>query len=183
MNTRKTVRLALLVAAGLTLFVFESSIPKPLPWLRLGLANVATLLALYLFGVKEALIVASLRALLGSVIVGGLFSPSFLFSFLGGLFSAGLMAFVYTYLDEIFSVIGVSIWGALAHNVTQLALAMAIFVHRWEMLYLMPLFLVSTVVTGFLTGFVVFLLLLKFSQRDGSYGSFFGDVNRVVSFW
>ena len=159
MNTRRLVHVALLVAAGLALFVFESSIPKPFPWLRLGLANVATLVALYLFGVKEALIVAGLRALLGSVIVGGLFNPAFLFSLLGGLISAVWMACVYTCCHGIFSIIGVSIWGALAHNLTQLLLAMALFIHRWELLYLMPLFLLSTVVTGFFTGCVVFLLL------------------------
>ena len=161
MNAGKIARLALLVAAGLVLFVFESLVPKPLPWLRLGLANGVTLLALYLFGIREALIVASMRAVLGSLILGGLLNPSFFFSFLGGLMSAVLMAVTYSYFRGLFSVIGVSIWGALAHNMTQLALALAVFVQRWELIYLMPVFLLSTVVTGFLTGLLVSLFMQK----------------------
>lgn len=160
------IRLALLVAMGLALFVFESMIPRPLPWLRLGLANIATLMALYLFGVKEAFIVAMMRAVLGSLVVGGLFNPSFLFSFLGGFVSAGMMAFMFSFFKGTFSVVGVSIWGALAHNFAQLALAITLFVHRWELLYLLPLFLLSTVATGFFIGVLVFLLLQRTSRTS-----------------
>ena len=159
------VQLALLVAAGLVLFVFESFVPKPLPWLRLGLANVATLVALCLFGIREAFIVASMRALLGSFVVGGLLNPAFLFSLLGGLMSAASMALIYFYFKGVFSIIGVSIWGALAHNTTQLIVATTVFVRRWELMYFLPFFLVSTVATGFLTGLLVSLFMERMSGR------------------
>lgn len=164
METKRIVHLALLVAVGLALFVFESSIPRPLPWLRLGLANVATLMALSLFGTKEAFVVAMMRPVLGSLIGGAFLNPSFLFSLLGSLVSAGIMAFVFNFFKGVFSVVGVSIWGALAHNLAQLALAISLFVHRWELFYLLPLFLLSTVVTGFSTGVLVFLLLQRTSR-------------------
>ena len=163
-GTRKTVRLALLVAMGLALFLFESTIPRPVPWLRLGLANVATLMALSLFGLREAFVVAVLRAVLGSMIVGGLLNPSFVFSLLGGLVSATMMALVVRFSGGVFSVVGVSVWGALAHNLSQLALAIIVFVRRWELLSLVPLFLLSSVGTGFFTGVVVFLLLERLSS-------------------
>lgn len=164
METRRTVRVALLVAVGLAIYVLEQSIPKPVPWLRFGLANSATLLALYLFGVKEAIFVAGMRAVLGSFLLGGVLNPAFLFSFFGGLISAACMAVVFSFFRKVFSVIGVSVWGALTHNLAQLAVAMLLFVHRIELLYLIPFFLLTAVVTGFLTGLLVFFLLRPLSQ-------------------
>jgi heptaprenyl diphosphate synthase len=155
------VRLALLVAAGLILFVFESFIPRPLPWLRLGLANVATVLALYLYGVREAFVVAIARAVLGSLSVGGFLTPTFLFSLIGGLMSVATMAIIFRLLRRIFSVVGVSVWGAFAHNMSQLALAIALFVRRWELVHLLPLLLLATVVTGCFTGMVVSFILQR----------------------
>ena len=164
METRKTVRIALLVAVGLAIFLLETAIPKPLPWLRFGLANTATLLALYLFGAREAVLVALLRSVIGSFLFGGVFNPAFLFSFFGGLISAGLMALIYIFFKDVFSIIGVSIWGALAHNTVQLVLALVLFVHRIELLYLFPVFLLTAVATGFLTGLLGSFLLRPLSH-------------------
>jgi heptaprenyl diphosphate synthase len=150
---------AFLVAVGLALFVFETAIPRPLPWLRLGLANSATLMALFLFGVREAFIVAVMRSVIGSLIVGGLFTPSFVFSFFGGLASVGVMAIAFSYFRRFFSVVGVSVWGAFFHNIMQLTLALTLYVQRWELLFLVPYFVFSAVVTGFFTGILVFFLL------------------------
>ncbi len=164
-STRTIVQLALLVAVGLVLFVFESFIPRPLPWLRLGLANIATLLALYLFGVREAFMVAIARAILGSLSFGGLFTPSFVFSFVGGVASTAAMAIFFRYLKNVFSVIGISLWGALVHNMVQLVLAMTLFVRRGELISLLPLFLCMTVVSGFSTGLIVYLLLGRIQRQ------------------
>jgi heptaprenyl diphosphate synthase len=161
LDARKMVRIALLVAMGLALFVFETAVPRPLPWLRLGLANSATLLALFLLGVKEAFVVALVRSVLGSFIVGGLFNPSFVFSFCGGLASVSVMAIVFSYFRGIFSVVGISIWGAFVHNIVQLTMAMFLFVHRWELLLLLPYFVFSTVATGFFTGILIFFLFKR----------------------
>ena len=171
MDSRQIVRVAFLAAVGLALFVFETMIPRPLPWLRVGLANIATLVALYEFGVKEAFLVTITKAVLGSLIVGGLFNPSFLFSFCGGLASTCAMAIVFLYFKATFSVIGVSVWGAFLHNMTQLAVAAVLFIHRWELFFLLPYFLFSAVATGIFTGALVFFLLRRFSWGSPSHVS------------
>ena len=163
MDARKIVRLGFLVAVGLSLFVFEAAIPRPFPWLRLGLANSATLMALYLFGVREAFLVAVVRSVVGSLALGGLFSPSFVFSFFGGFAGVCVMAIVVSQFRGIFSVVGVSIWGAFAHTSVQLALAVFFFIRRWELLFLLPYFLFGAVATGFFTGLLVFFLLRRIS--------------------
>ncbi|UCE17400.1 MAG: Gx transporter family protein [Gemmatimonadota bacterium] len=166
LDARKIVRIAFLVTVGLALFVLETAVPRPLPWLRVGLANSATLLALFLLGVREAFVVALVRSVLGSFIVGGLFNPSFVFSFFGGLASVSVMAIVYAYFRGIFSVVGISVWGAFVHNIVQLTMALFLFVRRWELLFLLPYFVFSTVATGFLTGILIFFLLKRIAGAE-----------------
>ena len=71
-TSKKAIQLSLIVAVGLVLFLFESFIPRPLPWLKPGLANIATLFTLYTFDLRCALTVTLLRILLGSLIIGSL---------------------------------------------------------------------------------------------------------------
>jgi heptaprenyl diphosphate synthase len=156
-DTTKLVRLSLLVSVGLTLYVLETHIPQPLPWARIGLANMATLMALVLWGFWEALVVALARTFLGSVVIGTLLSPVFLFALCGGLASLVCMGLAYRYLRPALSVVGVSVLGALAHNLTQLFLAHWLYVHRGQIFFLLPFLLLATVVTGFFVGAVVSL--------------------------
>jgi heptaprenyl diphosphate synthase len=152
------VRLALLVSAGLILYLFEVHIPQPLPWVRIGLANLVTLLALVLWGFWEALAVLLLRVLLGSVFAGTLLSPVFPFTLAGGLAGVLAMGLAWRFLRPPLSVVGVSILGALAHNVTQLVLAYWLYIRREEVFYLLPPILLGTLLTGCLIGLIVALL-------------------------
>jgi len=153
----KLVRLSLLVSTGLILYVLEAHIPQPLPWARIGLANVVTLMALVLWGFREALVVVLLRTFLGSLVVGTLLSPVFLFALCGSLASLACMSLAQRYLQPLLSVVGISILGALAHNLTQLCLAYSLYIHRGQIFFLLPFLLVATVLTGFFVGAVVSL--------------------------
>lgn len=157
-STHKLVRLSLLVSVGMILYVLEVHIPQPLPWARVGLANVATLMALVLFGFWEALTVVLVRIFLGSLVTGTLLSPIFPFALGGGLASLVCMGLAHRYLQPAFSVVGISVLGALAHNLAQLYLAFCLYIHRGEILFLLPLLLLSTVLTGFFVGAVVSLV-------------------------
>jgi len=157
-TTTKLVRLSLLVSVGLILYVLEAHIPQPLPWARIGLANVATLMALVLWGFWEALTVVLLRVFLGSLLVGTLLSPVFVFALCGGLASLVCMGLAHRYLQPVLSVVGVSILGALAHNLTQLCLAYSLYIQRGEIFFLLPFLLLATVFTGFFVGAVVSLV-------------------------
>ena len=151
-GTRRVTNLALLVSIGLVLSIIESTFPPllPIPGAKLGLANIATVIALYMFGPWMALEVTVLRAVIGGLLRGsvvGLF-----LSFSGGLVSALVMIFLYLLFDGTFSVIGVSVAGAVTHNVVQL-LAAYLLVRHLALFYYMPYLILVAVPTGLFVGF------------------------------
>jgi heptaprenyl diphosphate synthase len=75
-NHRITI-LSLIVALGVVLHRLEILIPLPSPWIKLGLANVMTLVTLIFFGLLDAVTVTLLRIMLGSIIGGTFLSPTF----------------------------------------------------------------------------------------------------------
>lgn len=161
LKNSKLIRLALLTATGLILFFFESLIPRPLPWLKPGLAHIATLMALYLMGMGEALMVVGLRVLIGSLLLGSLFNPAFVLSLGGGMAATVVMGLGYRYGSKIFSLFGISIMGAAMHNLAQLLLVQLLIVHRIEIFYLAPFMILSSIITGFIVALVAHLLMEK----------------------
>ena len=156
--SRKSAQIALLVAMSSVLFAVESLFSTPFPWMRIGLANVITLLALQWWGLREALIIVVLRVLVGSLLVGKFLHPLFLLSLSGGLVSTVVMSFVMVHLNRSFSLIGVSLWGALSKNMTQLAMAYAVYVRQIRIVWLLPSFILTSVVSGVLVGFLTRLI-------------------------
>jgi len=161
LSNSKLVRLSLLIALGLILFLFESFIPRPLPWLKPGLAHIATLIAIIMMGMREAIIVVVIRVLVGSLLLGSLFNPAFVLSFGGGVTATLVMALTHRYFSRTFSIFGISILGAVVHNLTQLLLVQILIVHRIEIFYLAPFMILSSLFTGFIVGLLSFLLIQK----------------------
>ena len=161
LTNSKLVRLSLLVGVGLILFLFESLIPRPLPWLKPGLAHIATLLAIYMMGLSEAIIVVIIRVFAGSLLLGSLFNPAFILSFGGGIAATSVMGLTHRYFSGIFSIFGISILGAVVHNLTQLLLVQILIVHRMEIFYLAPVMILSSLFTGFIVALVSYLLMEK----------------------
>ena len=162
---RRTAEIALLIAVGLILFVFESYVPRPLPWVKLGLGNVATVLALLLYGPGAAFEVTALRVILGSLFVGALLSPTFLLALGGGVTAATTMSIVRRLWGDRFSPVGLSIWGALGHNAAQLTLAYLVLVRSSGLFSLIPMFLLSSVFAGGLIGLLAHLILRRVGPR------------------
>ena len=150
-NTKRIVLSAVLVSLALAFSYMERFIPLqmliPLPGVKLGLANVVTLIALYLLGTKSAFAILILRCFLGSLFGGGI--TGFLFSITGGLLSMTVMALCKN--APLFSVYGVSILGAAAHNIGQILAAMVLMHSVYIGMYLSYL-LVVALFTGFATG-------------------------------
>ena len=159
LTNSKLARLSLLVGMGLILFLFESLIPRPLPWLKPGLAHIATLLAIYMMGFSEAIIVVMVRVLVGSLLLGNLFNPTFILSLGGGFTATFAMGVTYRYFSRIFSIFGISILGAVVHNLIQLLLVQILIVHRMEIFYLAPVMILSSLFTGFIVALMSFLLM------------------------
>ncbi|MEG0751157.1 MAG: Gx transporter family protein [Oscillospiraceae bacterium] len=144
---------AMLVALALGLSYAERLLGLqaivPLPGIKLGLANIVTLTALYFLGTKTAFTVLVLRCLLGSIFGGG--PSALIFSLTGGLLALTVMAVLRQV--RFLSVYGVSVCGAAAHNVGQIAAAMLVMKSTAALGYL-PLLLFMSLATGFVTGAV-----------------------------
>ena len=164
-STRRLVMISMLAACGLVIFVFESFLPI-LPWFRPGLGNIATILALYFFGFSDAMKVTVLRVVLGALILGRLFTPVFVFALSGGLASTLAMAFVLRY-TRMFGPVGISVFGATAHNMVQLLVAYLLFVKSAELFIFIPVFLAAGVITGIVTGLVSAMIYERTHSRLG----------------
>lgn len=158
-GTRRVIFLALLVAMGTALHVVEGmlSIPVPIPGVKLGLANIVTLLAIYLYGFRDGVTVALLRVLLGSLIGGMFLSPGFLLGLTGAVSSSLAMALLLK-RTGCFSMIGISMAGAVAHNIGQL-LAASLLLQSGAVIYYLPILLLTGIPTGILTGYLLNSLL------------------------
>src|SRR5690554_2149317 len=114
MTSRSKTRVefvALLAACALFLSTIEYLIPKPLPFMRLGLANLPLIIALGLLNWKEYLLLALLKVLGQALITGTIFSYIVLFSLAGTAASIVAMLLTYNLLKSRVSLIGVSIAG------------------------------------------------------------------------
>ena len=160
-NVKKIAFLGLFVSFALILSFLETLIPNmiPIPGFKLGLANFAVLLALYLFGIKEAAIVDLLRIVLAALLFGSMFS---FFYALSGASLAILIESLIKKTDK-FSPVGVSIFGAVFHNLGQFILAV-IIMRSFGVLYYLPFTLVFCVLTGFINGFLVNLLYKRLAK-------------------
>lgn len=141
----------MLVALALALSWAERFIPVqaavPLPGIKLGLANVVTLVALALFKTRYAFAILLCRCLLGAVFGGGI--TGLLFSLCGGALALAAMALAVR--SSAFSVYGISVLGAAAHNIGQILAAM-VLMNSWHIAAYLPYLLGVCLITGLLTG-------------------------------
>ncbi len=151
-----TKKIALWVAIASILQISESLIPHPIPGIRFGFANMVTLviLANYSFGV--ALKVALLRTVVSSFMIGTFMGPSFILSFFGAMTSTLVMGMLYQFSIRhrkfYFSLIGISVLGALTHNMTQLVLAYLLLIRHTGIFLLLPWLAIGAVAMGIIAG-------------------------------
>lgn len=165
-TTRRVARLGILSAVGTALFTLESLVPLPLPFLKIGLSNIATLLALILGGPADALIVLVARVLGGSLLTGSFLGPAFLLSISAGLTSTGVMCLLSVFLpgrrspvSGILGPLGISLAGSTAHVVTQLAVVGLLFAGSSAVFTLLPVLLGTALAGGVIVGVAVFRIL------------------------
>lgn len=156
---REELRFRLLFFSALCLFLsmIEYAIPKPLPFLRLGLANLPILLAFPKFRLKDIVLLVAIKTLGQGLISGTLFSYVFLFSAVGSSAAAlgmGIMyhLFVKNRKKVLIGFVGLSLAGAMANNGAQLLVARYIFFGAAAR-YIAPVLLCSGLITGLLLGF------------------------------
>ena len=157
MKTKNIALGAVLTALALGLSVMENLFPVtaaiPLPGVKLGLANIVTLFALYELGAVPALCILIARCLLGSLFAGNF--SALLFSLMGGI--AAMLVMIALKSFRRLSIFGVSIGGAAAHNIGQIGAAIITLGDTAVLSYL-PVLLGVSLVTGTITGLVAALL-------------------------
>ena len=156
LSTNRITRGAVLAALALVLSLLEGTLPPllPLPGMKLGLANIVTLYALYAFGAVEAFVILLVRLILGAVFAGQI--TAFLYSFTGGTLAMLVMILMQRYSRC--SIYGVSVSGAAAHACGQILAASLLIGGAAPVVYLGPLLFVS-LFTGSLSAFVCAMLL------------------------
>ena len=158
--------LAMFTAFTLILSYVEALIPVSYGYgLKLGLANIAIVTILYSFSEKEAFIVNLLRICIIGLLFGN--AISFILSLTGGLLSMIMMAMAKKF--KLFTVITVSIIGALAHNIGQLIAAYFVTSVPGLMFYL-PVLLIGGLITGAIIGIIskIIIKALKEIMKNDS---------------
>ena len=150
MKTRKLTLLALLTAIALTIFMVEAQIPAlvPIPGIKLGLANIVTVFAVFALGPKDGVLVLAARIFLGAVFAGN-FSTIF-YSAAGGALAIAVTIGLRKILTKKQRWVAGAL-GAVAHSIGQMAMAVLLTGTPGLIVYL-PVMIAVSIVTGTFTG-------------------------------
>ncbi len=156
---RQRVFMALFVALAIGLNTLEFLLPNPVPWFRLGLANILGLTALYCYGIRALWLITISRIILGSLLLGRLFSPGFLLSLGGGLLACAMMTLGFGLGRYRLGPVGASVLGALGHVVGQMIIAWLVVIRHPGIWMLFPFFLLFALISGVFNGLASCFLL------------------------
>lgn len=147
----KVAYFGVFVALALIFSYVETLIPIQIgiPGVKLGLANLIIVIALYKMGAKESYILSVVRVVLAGFLFGNLFS--IIYSLAGGLLSVTVMYILKK--RNGFSIIGISIAGGVFHNIGQLLIAIVV-VESLSITYYFPILMIAGVITGFIIGII-----------------------------
>lgn len=163
MKNDKAKRIALfgmMVALAFTFSYLESLIPFNfgIPGVKLGLANLVVVVALYIMKPGEAFAIAIIRVFLAGLTFGNVYSIAY--SLCGGILSFAVM---FLMKKTKLSVIGISMLGGISHNIGQIIVA-AIVMETIRIAYYLPVLLVAGLITGMLMGIISKLIIDRFKK-------------------
>lgn len=158
-KTKRLTQLSLLTAAALIIFVVELQIPNPfpIPGIKLGLANIITVYAVYRYRAGEVAAVVLVRILLGSIFGGNFYA--LIYSLAGGLLCLAGMLIFKKFIDESHLWIA-SVFGAVLHNTGQIIAAM-IMLSTPQIIMYFPFLLLSGCLAGGFTGACAQIIVLS----------------------
>lgn len=170
LNIKKTTSnitlLAILCALAVVVSIFESLLPELIflpPGFKLGLSNIVTMFASCTVGVLSSVIVTLVKSIFVGITRGVM---AFFMSVGGGVLSALTTGLLYKYGLKKLGFIGISIIGALVHNMVQVLIAS--FITSEILLYYIPILILFAIITGSLTGVVLKIImpaLIKLNLR------------------
>lgn len=150
-KNRRYAVIIILVTNAILISLLEAIIPVPIPvpGVKLGLANIITLLGLVFLPAADVLLIVAIRCFVVALLTRGVMMLAFSVS--GGILSALIMILLYKRFSPYFSIKGISIAGALIHNTTQIMVA-SLLLGQLLVFYYLPILLLSALVTGYITG-------------------------------
>jgi len=165
-NIKRMVLSAIMTATAITLHFVEGLFPLPvaIPGIKLGLPNIVSLVALYLFGPVDAYAILILRVLMTSFLYSGF--SSLIFSLAGGLLSVTAMFLIWKLREKGFSIISASVAGGVFHNIGQI-LAAVVVMRTYAVFSYLPVLVVSGIATGVVTGIVSGSILPRLGKTYG----------------
>lgn len=168
-NVHQLMRLGLFTTVALILGLIELRLPfwPVLPGLKLGLANLATLLALDVFNARGVLAIVIARTCLAGLLGGG-FGPAFAMSLSAGLTSAAVMLYAYRHWQPVLSIVGVSVAGALMHNFTQITVA-ALLVGSTGVYGYLPYLVLAGTLAGTGLGYAAALVISRLPSCGSAF--------------
>lgn len=160
-QTKRIAADALFASLALLLFLVEAQIPPvlPIPGIKLGLANIMTLLTMHYCGKADAAAVLFVRIVLGSIFAGNV--STFLYSVTGGALCFLILCLLFGRLRQIWAL---SIFGAIAHNTGQL-LAASVLLRTATVFWYLPYLLLAAVLSGAFTGVAAHAFIRKFKRN------------------
>lgn len=164
MNTKKITKISMLLSISVVLSLIESIIPifnGLVPGIKLGLANIVIVFSLYYLSFKEAIYITILRVVIMGILRTGLFSISFFFSISGAILSI-ISMYIAKKITKL-SIVGISIIGSIFHSIGQIIIAI-IFLSNINIIYYLPVLLISSSVTGFVVGIISNKLIERYSE-------------------
>lgn len=163
-TAKKVALLGVLTSVALVLSYLESILPPiwaAVPGIKVGLPNVVIIFLLYRYGVKEAAIVSFIRIFIVSLLFGNVMSMAY--SFAGAFLSIVLMAICKKI--KVFSTVGTSIVGGVAHNAGQILVAIFLF-YTVQIGYYMIILAITGTIAGVFIGIAGALLLKKLNKKS-----------------
>jgi len=149
-TAKNMVIMAVFAAIGIILQIIENRIfISPVPGGKLGLSNIVSIINIFMFGGRNALVISLVRAFLGTLLSGGV--TAIPYSIAGTFFSVVAMAIIKKYFYPTVSMIGISVVGAAFYNFAQILVASIIFSSGYMFSYLSQLLIVAAV-SGTVTG-------------------------------
>lgn len=165
MTTKRLTRMGLLTALALIIFMVEAQLPPlaPIPGIKLGLANIITVYAMFRLGTKDTFLILLGRILLGGVFAGQLMT--LFYSLSGGILCYLTMLVLRPLVTEKQLWVA-SIFGAIAHNIGQI-LAAILIAGTLELVIYLPVLLISGIVTGLFTGLCAQFVVYRMDRFPG----------------
>lgn len=162
MKTRNITIIGILTAISVVISIIESYftfVGNIVPGLKLGLANIVILFALYKYNFRTAIGISMIRVFIVALVRTG-FGFNFFFSVAGAIFSIIVMALV---KKTKLSVIGVSILGSIFHSIGQILIGI-LLLDNYNVIYYLPYLLILSVPTGIIIG-IIAKRLLKYTEN------------------